>query len=89
VHPLIESHPSERPEARQQTPTAEAIAWLDDPQPPPPPIDKQESVLRDIADAIGWSLEDMQKASAELCEYDPEKRRAQALADQSARVVRP
>ena len=32
VHPLAESDPDERTEARQQTPAREALAWLEDPE---------------------------------------------------------
>jgi hypothetical protein len=77
VHPLIESDPSERTPARQQTPTAEAIAWLEDPQPPPSPISLRESIAREFADAMGWPVENVKEALTELTEYDPEKRKWQ------------
>jgi uncharacterized membrane protein len=31
VHPLADSDPAERPEARQETPAAEAVDWLQNP----------------------------------------------------------
>ena len=74
VHPLAESDPDERTETRQQTPAREALAWLEDPQPPPPPETLHEQIAREIAEAIGWPLELTQEAITELHTYDPEKR---------------
>jgi len=34
----------------------------------------QEQFLRELAEAIGWPLDDVQEAVTELHEYDPEKR---------------
>ena len=75
VHPLVESDPAERTPAREETSPAEAVAWLEDPQPPPPPESIQQYMVRQLAEAIGWRPERMQEAITELMEYDPEKRR--------------
>jgi hypothetical protein len=74
VHPLVESDPAQRTQSRQDTPAAEAIAWLEDPQ----PLTKEElhdTIAREIAQAIGWPLAHVQEATTELQELDPEERR--------------
>jgi len=74
VHPLVESDPAQRTPARQETPAAEAVAWLEDPQ----PISKEELhdyIAREIAEAIGWPLSHVQEAITEAHELDPQKRR--------------
>jgi hypothetical protein len=73
--PLAESDPAQRTPARRETPAAEAAAWLADPQPPPPPETLHEQIAREIAEAIGWPLEQTQEAITELHEHDPEKRK--------------
>ena len=70
MHPLLDSDPAQRTPARDETPAAEAIAWLTDPQTAPPPMDKQEWVLRELAEAIGMPFEHMQEAVQELHETD-------------------
>ena len=74
-HPLVDSHPAERTPARQDTSPAEAILWLQDPQPPAPALELHDEIAREIAEAIGWPLEHVQEAVTELNEYDPEKRK--------------
>lgn len=69
VHPLADSDPAERTPARTETPAAEALAWLEDPQPPPPPETLHQQIAREIADAIGWPVEKMRQAIAELNTY--------------------
>lgn len=46
VHPLADSDPAERTQARQDTPTAEALEWLAKPNAPPP---TQAPILRRMA----------------------------------------
>lgn len=75
MHPLLDSHPAQRTPARQDTSPAEAIAWLEDPQPPPPPLSREEQHTHALAEAIGWPVEHLQEAIAELTTYDPQKRR--------------
>ncbi|WP_162601514.1 hypothetical protein [Occallatibacter savannae] len=75
MHPLLDSDPAQRTPAREETPAAEALAWLEDPQPPAPTLDRQQSVLREIAEASGMPLAHLQEAVAELDEYNPEKRK--------------
>ena len=79
MHPLLESDPAQRTAAREETPAAEAVAWLEDPQPPPPPEALHDLIAREIAEAIGWPLEHVQEAITELHEYDPEKRKAHGV----------
>jgi len=74
VHPLLESDPPKRTPASNPTPTGEVLAWLEDPQPPPPPISTQQALLREFAEVLGWPLEDVQEAVTEIHEYDPAKR---------------
>ena len=74
MHPLLESDPAQRTQSRQDTPAAEAVAWLEDPQ----PLTKEELhdyIAREIAQAIGWPVAHVQEATAELHEPDPEKRK--------------
>ena len=79
MHPLLESTPAQRTPAREETPAAEAVAWLEDPQPPPPQLTSQQAAIAEvwqgIADAIGWPLSLVKEGIAELNEYDPEKRK--------------
>jgi hypothetical protein len=73
VHPLADSDPAERTEARRNTPAAAAFAWLADPQPPPPPLELHQQIAREIADALGWPLEDTAAAITELHTYPNEE----------------
>jgi hypothetical protein len=72
VHPLVESDPAERTPARQDTPAAEAVAWLEDPQPPPPPLELHQRIAREIAEALGWPLENVEEALTQLDTYPNE-----------------
>jgi hypothetical protein len=76
LHPLAESDPAERPDAPPETPAAEAAEWLTDPQPPPPPQSLHEQIAREIDKAIGWPLEKMQAAIAELDTYPGDENQA-------------
>jgi hypothetical protein len=71
VHPLAESNPTNRTEARQHTPAREALAWLEDPQPPPPPATLKQQIARDIAEAIGWPVADVEEALIALHDIGP------------------
>jgi hypothetical protein len=68
VHPLLEFDPAERTPARQETTAAEAVAWLKDPPPLPPPEALHDYIACEIAEAIGWPLEHVQEAITELHE---------------------
>jgi hypothetical protein len=73
VHPLVESDPAQRTQSRQDTPAAEAVAWLEDPQ-PIPKAELRDQIARQIAEALGWPLTHVQEAITEAHEQDPEKR---------------
>ena len=79
MHPLADSDPADRTPAREENPAAEALAWLEDPQPPPPKEELHDHIARQIAEAIGWPLAHVQEAITELHEYDPEKRKAHGV----------
>ena len=72
MEPLAEVDPADHKSARADTPAAAAAAWLIDPQPPPPPLELHQHIAREIADALGWPLEDTAAAIAELESYPHE-----------------
>jgi hypothetical protein len=71
--PLATLDPADRPAAKAETSAAAAFAWLADPQPPPPPLELHQQIAREIADALGWPLEDTTAAITELHTYPNEE----------------
>ena len=73
MEPLAEVDPEQRKSARAETPAAAAFAWLADPQPPPPPLELHQKIAREIADTLGWPLEDTTAAITDLHTYPNEE----------------
>ena len=84
VHPLAESDPAERPGAKEDTPAREALAWLEDPQPPPPPETLHQQIAREIAEAIGWSIDKVALGIAEIHDLGPHNPSAEDPDDEEA-----